>query len=386
MVYIIKLGTYGNTFIGFDNKGYQNFSELLAVWQENHTKILDKKSLEILKYISYNNFASIYGCFKFMNVNQKIKISYKNVHRKVHNLLELGLITKKDESDKEIEKHGAIYYRLSQYGIFYVLNKRLTRDILEINLAVLHNHRNFFIFKYLLYPHMSYQTVEKITSHTMMVALETYLYDCTVVIESMFLHLSSSLLFSIQKLGGLIYTNDFLIQSIFEDLSMGRPLMRISSNQDKNKKEYQISEIISKDKEKMIRLSTDEKDLYFKLKNSKLQAYENNEDNFILEIDIDTSKDKDLLSLVKSYTQINSNELYDSYFKQYYRYDIYTSLVKILTGVISAGRLFAGRDANTKDALYDDLLLLRNDNNFMSAMFTIKSTIDEDFSIFENLD
>jgi len=196
-----------------------------------------------------------------------------------------------------------------------------------------------------------------------------------MVIENMYAHLSSPVLLSIQKIGGLIYTHEFSQRLIVEEFEMGFPLGEILSDSSVRNR-YSISKLVTRDKEMIVTLRIDARNLLFKAMNSKLYVYENGEQNLIFETDLDPEHDKDLNKIVSSYVKIDITELLESYFKHHFRYDIYINLIKLFTGVIRM---------SSYSEVKNDLLLLKKDNNFMSALHTIKSISDENFAAFEAL-
>src|SRR5688500_11820620 len=120
MVYMNKLGIYSQDPIRIDDAGYRCLEKLFKQWRQNNTIKIDNKYLEIMRYIIYKPTGATYQCFKYMNKEKKIKISYKNVHKKISELYESNFIVKVKNSDynDNRSKHGAIYYKLSHYSIF----------------------------------------------------------------------------------------------------------------------------------------------------------------------------------------------------------------------------------------------------------------------------
>jgi len=221
--------------------------------------------------------------------------------------------------------------------------------------------------------------------------LENFLHECSITIENMFVHLSESILLSsIQKIGGLILTDKFAIESIFEDLRMGLPVLQLTNDKNKNRRKYETSEI-TKDNERIVRLSTENRILNFKLNKTKnmLEVYERYDNNPIFETDISSESDKDLTKLVNSYTEITMKELLESYFKEYYRYDIYLNIIKLLVQVTGAIRNLdydsRNKTKNDENLNLQDLLLLNSDDNFSSTIYTVKTFLNKNFGDFEKL-
>jgi hypothetical protein len=83
-------------------------------------------------------------------VEDGFKISYKNVHYKVKDLLQNGLIERAEVSkDAKENIHGAIYYKLSTVGLVYVIHNKLV--FLYDDLLTSKNYKNNPLFKDLIY-------------------------------------------------------------------------------------------------------------------------------------------------------------------------------------------------------------------------------------------
>jgi hypothetical protein len=145
-----------------------------------------------LNYFVQHAVGSTYQCYKYMN-QQKIKISYKNVHKKVQNLSQLDIIkVSKSNLDKVggiPSKHGAIYYKLSQYGIFHNL-KRTDAFVTFISTFTMSDYmfdfENFVLYKHILYPYIKLQTVKQLKTFYVLYRIVEYLQRCCVDLESVF--------------------------------------------------------------------------------------------------------------------------------------------------------------------------------------------------------
>lgn len=385
------MGSYEQKFIFFDQPFYEDLSKLLILWQKNNPLHLDNKSAVILSYFTNHPVASAYRCFKYMNIEKKVKISYKNVHKKINNLLALGLIERnkiRSNDIGEVPSHGAIYYELSPFGVFYALINFKGKNFLDASLDIIYNHKTFFLYKSLLYPYIQYQTIKNIKLDSIIYALETYLHECAITLGNMFTHLSNPLLGSIVKIGGLLWTSEFTGESVVENFNMGFPLEQIIDDKSKSRKQYTISEEVRKDNGTLLRLSSNDRILYFKLNAGKLQVYQTYEDNLIFETNIDPEQDKDLKKIVNSYTAISINELLETYFRAHFRYDIYISMLKLVAGVTALSSIpeYYDSDVSIDNGIRQDLLLLKNDSNFATTAFTIKAFIDENYSAFQAIE
>jgi hypothetical protein len=140
---------------------------------------------EFLGYFAQNPCLSAYQLCSLHNSPQKLWISkrihkkerrpmiYKNVHKRVKRLYELNLIEKEE---KESER-GAIYYRLSTGGIYYLIHNK-SRDFIDLLKKVLQNHSDNIIFKRFLDPYVKRDTILQIESSSRKSQICSYLHDC----------------------------------------------------------------------------------------------------------------------------------------------------------------------------------------------------------------
>lgn len=95
-------------------RGYISF-----LYDSNFINIaISEETLEILTFFIVNSELTAYQIYKILEKNDE-KISYKNTHKKINNLLKLRLIEKTRE---EFHQHGAIFFKLSSLGLFYNLS------------------------------------------------------------------------------------------------------------------------------------------------------------------------------------------------------------------------------------------------------------------------
>ena len=107
----------------------------------------------LLRPFIYNKRVSTYSCYKFMNSDGR-KISYKNVHKRIKKLHSLGLIERLDGS--ESNKHAAIFYRLSSFGVYFSIRNYLA------GIELLSNHSRNPLFDIILYRFISKKTLEQL--------------------------------------------------------------------------------------------------------------------------------------------------------------------------------------------------------------------------------
>jgi len=99
--------------------------------------------------------------------------SYKNVHKNVHKLLSMKLITK-DKNFKS--KHGAIKFRLSQEGMFHLFLKSIMFFREEMK-GLFINYGDDRLFSEFVYPFISKDTILKINEHVFFMGLFTHIRD-----------------------------------------------------------------------------------------------------------------------------------------------------------------------------------------------------------------
>jgi hypothetical protein len=84
-------------------------------------KDIDKDITKIQQQILFlyikNEYLNVYQCWKQINEDQKL--SYKNIHKHVQKLYSLKFLQKKGN----VGKHGSVFYKLSSFGIYFLLRK-----------------------------------------------------------------------------------------------------------------------------------------------------------------------------------------------------------------------------------------------------------------------
>lgn len=130
---------------------------------------LEISTTNVLREFIEKSETSVYQIFK----NLEFPIAYKNVHKKVKRLQFLGLI---EESEKKM-KHGAIYYRLTRFGIFYTVLRGLwlPRELLSTSINA---HRKDDLFQELLFPYFEKDSLLRLKSFFVTSAIISYLEEC----------------------------------------------------------------------------------------------------------------------------------------------------------------------------------------------------------------
>ena len=151
---------------------------------------LNLNTLELFLQKECNSVYQIYSYLK----STGLKVSYKNVHKKIRKLLLLQLI---EEQEVYEPKHGAIYYRLSEYGIYYLFLKNLDGILfdqlaLKKSQIIVFNAPNFLkyystnaLFETFLYPYFDKGTILSINSPNFIIKIFRYLHDCCKEIDNM---------------------------------------------------------------------------------------------------------------------------------------------------------------------------------------------------------
>jgi hypothetical protein len=121
-------------------------------------------------------------------------IAYKNVHTKIQKLYKLNLIQKKKNKENKESIHGAIYYKITKLGIFYLLKNNLTR----MNKKIITEHKENEVYRFFLYPHITLDTISKISFYEIDTEIFYYLSTCCLEINSLLIRLDG-----IKKNGGV---------------------------------------------------------------------------------------------------------------------------------------------------------------------------------------
>jgi hypothetical protein len=131
---------------------------------------LSEESLFTLYQYSKNQFLSTYQVQRLLK-NTKFQSEYKNVHKKIQNLLALGLIEKLPRTLDRIE-HGAIYYKLTTTGVFYLI---LNSDLSFVEgLEIIKYYWNDSFFKIFVYPYFKPETLYNLKLHNIIFYIQRF--------------------------------------------------------------------------------------------------------------------------------------------------------------------------------------------------------------------
>jgi hypothetical protein len=150
----------------------------------------DGKSLDILEQFAWAKYLSAYQIYSNLKATY-LKMAYKNVNKRVNALLLSGLI-QKFESESIHSKRRAVYYRLTEYGIYQLFLNRLNSLLVNQSdvrkgtpsnaLVFFLNYTDSSLFKVFLYPYFKRDTLHAIGS-VLLRDLFGYLSSCCHSIE-----------------------------------------------------------------------------------------------------------------------------------------------------------------------------------------------------------
>lgn len=156
----------------------------------NRNVVLGPVEEEFLIFFAENPYLSAYQVRSLHNSPQNLWIykrihkqevnpmDYKNVHKRVKRLYELKLIEKEGKESGR----GAIYYRLSTGGIYYLIHNK-SREFFGLLRNVLQNHSDSMIFKIFLDSYMERDTILQIKSTSRISRICSYLHECCEATE-----------------------------------------------------------------------------------------------------------------------------------------------------------------------------------------------------------
>jgi hypothetical protein len=161
--------------------------------------------------------SSTYGIHQIIESDYKKKdktINYKNVYERVKMLLENGLIVEIKGKGGKYRKHGAILFKITNFGIFYLLLKNAHRTDKDIILKYKSNP----FFKIFLFPYVEIKTIEQLSDTKTLKLIFDYLHICAQKVDN---YLDS--LIGIDKEGGVWRTIGFTAPLFDETLSKNEP-------------------------------------------------------------------------------------------------------------------------------------------------------------------
>ena len=154
----------------------------------NKTPEIDSVSFDILQHFAWEKSLSSYQLFIRLK-STDLEMAYKNVNKRVHNLVSLNLIRETGADGNDISKHKAKYDSLTEFGIYKLfLNKLNGLQIRELDtikfnkppspntLTFFHNYHNSLLFESFIYPYFERDTLFAIGNY-LLIDLFNYLGD-----------------------------------------------------------------------------------------------------------------------------------------------------------------------------------------------------------------
>jgi hypothetical protein len=146
-------------------------------------KNLGKVAENLLYCFIHYNACSAYRAHKILEKEYKDNgktIDYKNVYIRIKKLHEIGLI-EKSKNNPEVQQsiHNAINFKITSFGIFYVLLNNLHK----YNKNIITGHEDDPLFKFFLFPYLSKCTISKLDDEKIMKKIFDYLQQCCKLLD-----------------------------------------------------------------------------------------------------------------------------------------------------------------------------------------------------------
>lgn len=382
----------------FDKEEIESLSRIFNLWYKNRNNLrLDNKSIELLRFFAYEPICSAYSCHKYLNNNLKIKISYKNIFNKIKRLDELGFITENeiDKSGNPIRgKHGVINYKLTEYGIFYVLTKKVVvNDYLEMHPEIIFNYENFPIYKNILYQYIQLNNIKKFKSPIIIYSLIKYVENCFLVLESFFREISRREfdLNSIERIGGILRNlhRDFKLEVQIGKQTTIVKASDFAKDEEKVRSAQTREELILNQKgEKVLKIinKRDDRILYMRIiqdnKEKILQVGRSDpSDGYYRLHEIDIKSESTIENFTNTYFPISMIEYIKRCYDIRYAMEMLDNLKQFVLNVLSIDH----ENISKSDLAYQDLRLLRQDLMFLQLFHKIGNHMNRIFNTFVKL-
>lgn len=169
----------------------QSIKNLMLSLVESKRKVTDNQVGlnidDVLLIITKHPGSSIYKCYEHLNQeykqNKNRTIGYENVGTRIRLLENLALIKKVkavENGDSKTDNEEVICYSVSTAGFFYIFTKNLVNTDKDIILK----NRNDRLFEIFLYPYIEIDTLEKLKSKDILLAIYEYLVNCAKIVDS----------------------------------------------------------------------------------------------------------------------------------------------------------------------------------------------------------
>ena len=323
---------------------------------------------QLLPLIAEKICFSTYQCYK--ELNKQNKISYKNVHKKVKKLHEVGILKEVSNNGK----HASIYYKLSSFGIYFIF---LTHKINSFDLAkLIGNYPKDGLFEYFLYQFIERKTIKEIKANSIFASIFQFLNECCSSIEYFLKTLSG-----IEKRGGSsvhITITDQLIDPDLEDHWYGGSQVFIDYLKTKFKIKWlnkNTSQIKFNKSDNLIEIVEKKDSLILKLNPKIEKAILSYENNILFEFEIE--------ELEKGCFAINEFQPSTVREQKYSDHEIYESGSTLCMRILNYANYEVGAGKLEDFEMITSLKWLSKDQRLRNTLQQIKNKFDNNFYNFE---
>ena len=331
--------------------------------------------------------AHAYECRKYLISKYNKKIAPKNVSKHVIRLLELGLIKRK--TMEENTKHNAVYYTLSSFGIFYIINNS---NLISHDLSALISIKSLFanhpydaIFKFCLYPIINQQLIKKVDNE-ILTELEFYLRECSQSIKR---RLES--LLEIEKNGGYDYfvsSYPSILDSSLTEIEPGTLpdfIIYLKERFNINELDENKSKIEEIKKSEILKITSNEKVLFLKLdeKNNKAILYEQNTNSNEIIFNFDLAHYSDIYIITEFISQSVEQNIISSQAeleRGFQGNPLSSLLLRLLRN-----NFYNYYSQSSKKKDFQSYVLLANNHKFMTLLKKIKDDFDSQYYLFKSM-
>lgn len=239
--------------------------------QEKFDVSLSNVAKRLLGSFVKRKICSTYQCYKDLKAayEQEDKtITYKNVYKRIQKLYESNLIEKvKDRNDEET-KHGAIFYRLTSFGVFYLIFNRIAN-----RKEIIIENKNDQLFLLFLYPYLKFGTIESLTDNRIVSYAFSYLTKCCHNLQQIINEMKN-----LENKGGLFYSYG-MTETITDPILSDDPMVGskqfvdfLKNNLNITWADRETTKIIEVEKNKEIKIFDKKNELTLKIYLDKLEA------------------------------------------------------------------------------------------------------------------
>lgn len=349
---------------------------------------LTKLQHQILWIFCEKEIAHAYECRNYLISKYNKEIAPKNVRKYILKLAEIGLIKRKMMEERT--KHNAVYYTLSSFGIFYIINNSnlIAHDLdpfLNIK-SLFVNHPYDNIFKYFLYPIINQRLIKKIDNEEILRELIIFLRNCSNSIKKILRDL-----LKIEKNGGYSYIVTifpYILDSSVTEISPGTLpyfILFLQKRLNINGLDINKSKIEEIKKSEILKITSNEKVLFLKLEEKKNKAILYQENNGSKEIIFNFDLEKDLeVYFISEFVTSTTEEKIISYQPIIEREFHEKHLPALGLGLLQANYSVHNSQSFKKED-EQSYTLLANNPEFMTLLEKIRNDFDLKYHLFKSM-